>query len=104
MGDLGASRRLDKHGNIIDMDDTGAEADAVPERVGTPLYLAPELWQDKPCTKKSDIWALGIILYEMCALRTPFVAEDLDTLKEKIQKEKYPQLPNNVHKFFQGII
>ena len=105
VGDLGASRRLDKNGNIIDMDENGvADPEAVPVKVGTPLYLAPELWQDKPCTKKSDIWALGIILYEMCALRTPFQADDLDALKDKIQKEKYPPLPNNVHKFFLGII
>ena len=40
----------------------------------------------------------------MCALRTPFQADDLDALKDKIQKEKYPPLPNNVHKFFLGII
>lgn len=108
VGDLGASRRLDKHGNIIEWMSDEIEGDTQqnqpPTRVGTPLYLAPELWQDKPCSKKSDIWALGIILYEMCALRTPFIAEDLDGLKDKIQREKYPQLPNNVHKFFQGIV
>jgi serine/threonine protein kinase len=35
-------------------------------KVGTPFYLAPELWEDKESTKKSDIWALGVILYELC--------------------------------------
>ena len=44
-------------------------------RVGTPFYLAPELWT-KPAkySKKSDIWALGVILYEMCCLEYPFPA------------------------------
>jgi len=53
--------------------------------VGTPFYLAPELaLSDEdlasadcrflPYTPKSDMWALGVILYEMCALRKPFVA------------------------------
>jgi NIMA (never in mitosis gene a)-related kinase 1/4/5 len=60
VGDLGASRQIDDQGNIID--------DESNHKVGTPFYLAPELWNDRPYTKKTDIWALGVILYEMCAL------------------------------------
>lgn len=33
--------------------------------VGTPHYIAPEVWEGKGTTKKSDIYALGCILYEM---------------------------------------
>jgi NIMA (never in mitosis gene a)-related kinase len=62
IGDLGAARRLDVDGNIIE------EVSEIPVKVGTPFFLAPELWKDAPCSKKSDIWALGVILYEMCAL------------------------------------
>lgn len=101
VGDLGASRRLDENGNIID--EFNSET-AQTNKVGTPLYLAPELWLDKPNTKKSDIWALGVILYEMCALQVPYQADDLDSLKDKILKEKTPILPNNVNKYFKGII
>lgn len=36
--------------------------------VGTPYYMAPEVCQHKPYTIKSDVWALGCLLYELITL------------------------------------
>lgn len=47
-------------------------------RVGTPYYLSPELWKTNKCTKMSDIWALGVILYELCCFKYPFPADSLE--------------------------
>ena len=44
---------------------------------GTPLYASPELCQGKPYDEKTDIWSLGVVLYEMAALRPPFNADSL---------------------------
>lgn len=44
------------------------------KQVGTPYYLSPELCQDKPYNEKTDVWALGVVLYECCTLRHPFDA------------------------------
>jgi eukaryotic-like serine/threonine-protein kinase len=44
---------------------------------GTPRYMAPELWQGEKASKASDIYSLGVVLYEMVAGRPPFV-DDTD--------------------------
>eukprot|EP00929_Paragymnodinium_shiwhaense_P064408 TRINITY_DN3224_c0_g2_i1.p1 TRINITY_DN3224_c0_g2~~TRINITY_DN3224_c0_g2_i1.p1 ORF type:complete len:518 (-),score=162.45 TRINITY_DN3224_c0_g2_i1:127-1680(-) len=41
-------------------------------QIGTPYYLSPEVCQEKPYAWPSDIWAMGVILYELCALKLPF--------------------------------
>lgn len=38
-------------------------------QTGTPYYASPEVWQDKPYDHKADIWSLGCVLYEACALK-----------------------------------
>eukprot|EP00347_Sterkiella_histriomuscorum_P008689 403344133 len=75
-------------------------------KVGTPYYLAPEIWQGKPYTEKSDMWSLGIILHELCTYQKPFNAEDLDELREKVLNQKYREIPerSNVPKQLQEII
>eukprot|EP00435_Cladocopium_sp_Y103_P056293 s113_g19.t1 len=40
--------------------------------IGTPYYLSPEVCQEKPYAWPADIWAMGVILYELCALKLPF--------------------------------
>jgi NIMA (never in mitosis gene a)-related kinase len=42
---------------------------------GTPGYLAPELCEGLPYDKRTDIWALGCVLYEMMVLKKAFGAE-----------------------------
>lgn len=43
--------------------------------VGTPYYLSPELCEGKLYNEKSDIWALGVVLYETCTGKYPFDAQ-----------------------------
>jgi NIMA (never in mitosis gene a)-related kinase len=50
--------------------------------------MSPESCQSAPYTAKSDVWSLGIILYELCTLKHPFVADNLLGLVFKIVQEK----------------
>lgn len=72
--------------------------------MGTPFYLAPELWQDKPCSKKSDVWAIGVILYEMVCMQYPFEATEMELLEQKVRTEKFAIIHHSVNKNFVNII
>ena len=48
--------------------------------VGTPLYLAPELWSGKPASPQADVYALGAMIYELCTGVAPYEAEDIEKL------------------------
>ncbi|XP_038604152.1 serine/threonine-protein kinase Nek6-like isoform X2 [Tachyglossus aculeatus] len=61
--------------------------------VGTPMYLSPELCQDVPYSTKSDIWALGCLLFEMCALKPAFSATNLVSLFYKIVRGQQEAVP-----------
>ncbi|XP_026669601.1 cGMP-dependent protein kinase 1-like [Ceratina calcarata] len=54
--------------------------------IGTPEYLAPEIIQSKPYNQAVDLWALGIVTYEILLQRTPFEdASDMDTYEKIIR-------------------
>jgi serine/threonine protein kinase len=43
---------------------------------GTPAYMAPEMIVEKPYTTKVDMWALGVILYQLFGNKLPFEADN----------------------------
>ncbi|XP_019470022.1 serine/threonine-protein kinase Nek1 isoform X3 [Meleagris gallopavo] len=58
--------------------------------IGTPYYLSPEICQNRPYNNKSDIWALGCVLYEMCTLKHAFEAGNMKNLVLKIISGSFP--------------
>jgi NIMA (never in mitosis gene a)-related kinase len=60
--------------------------------VGTPYYLSPEIIESHPYSFKTDIWSLGVILYELCALTPPFNADNIHALALKIVKGQFTPL------------
>uniref|UniRef100_A0A5F8GEV9 non-specific serine/threonine protein kinase n=1 Tax=Monodelphis domestica TaxID=13616 RepID=A0A5F8GEV9_MONDO len=66
--------------------------------IGTPYYLSPEICENKPYNNKSDIWALGCVLYEMCTLKHAFEAGNMKNLVLKIISGSFP--PVSLHYSF----
>ena len=64
--------------------------------IGTPLYLSPEICEEKPYNEKSDVWALGCILYEMASFKHPFNAKNQAALFLKILNGKYEPLSTKI--------
>ena len=46
--------------------------------------VSPEICKNMPYAYKSDVWALGVLMYELCALRVPFDARDFAGLRKAI--------------------
>jgi len=82
LGDFGVARVLDY---------TVAKAQT---QVGTPYYIAPEILKGRSYTSKVDVWSLGVLLFEMCALDVPIKAANLHDLYKRIMSfRRVPPLP-----------
>ena len=78
-----------------------AEGDEV---AGTLPYMAPEQLRGEPADTRSDIWALGVVLYEMAAGARPFQGNTGFALSSAIMNEAPPPLPAGVRGELRALI
>ena len=81
MGDLGVAKLL------------STESAYGVTMCGTPYFLSPELCEGKNYNEKSDIWSVGVCLFQLLTLRQPFEAGNQGALILKILRGRYPALP-----------
>lgn len=81
LGDFGLSKLMRSH-------------DFASTYVGTPFYMSPEICAAEKYTLRSDIWALGCIMYELCQKEPPFNARTHIQLIQKIRDGKFAPLPD----------
>jgi len=96
IGDFGVCKVMD------------SKQDLARTMTGTPYYLSPEVFQSRPYSFKSDIWALGCILFEMASLSVAFDACDLRSLSLRVCRGSNPSFPvrysSGLRSIFQAIM
>ncbi|XP_069705761.1 serine/threonine-protein kinase Nek2 [Periplaneta americana] len=92
LGDFGLAR-------ILHSDNSYAQT-----LVGTPYYMSPEVIKGGKYNKKSDIWSLGCLVYELCSLTTPFTGSNVKQLALKIKGGKFSRIPAHYSDQLQKII
>jgi len=82
-----ANIMIDSHGEVRIMDfGLAAIADQLDTNdafSGTPAYMAPEQLAGKEATRQSDVYALGLVLYELFTGKPPFAGKDLQELQRQ---------------------
>jgi hypothetical protein len=85
---------LDEHGEPIVSDfglaktlEPSATLTMPAQPVGTPAYMAPEQVRCEPATTTSDIWSLGVILYELLTDHMPFPGKNVDEIRQRVSHD-----------------
>lgn len=74
---------------------------------GTPLYMSPELVEEKPYDHNADLWSLGCILYELFVGKPPFYTNSIFQLVSLIIKDdiKWPKtMTDDFRTFLKGLL
>ena len=73
--------------------------------MGSPLYMSPELCNGEPCNTKTDMWAAGVLMYEVCAKgRLPFAAGNQGAVINKILVGQYAPLSDSYSADVHGLV
>ena len=91
IGDLGISTVL-------------AQRQLAKTQIGTPMYLAPEIWKNRPYDSKCDIWSLGVLMYEMATFQYPYNARNARDLSVKVCSAKPPRISSSYSKDLVNVI
>ncbi|KAJ6634479.1 Serine/threonine-protein kinase Nek2 [Pseudolycoriella hygida] len=70
--------------------------------VATPYDMSPEMIKSKKYNRKSDIWSLGCLIYELCTLAPPYTGMHIDFTSSSIVDRRFSRIPdmysNDMHK------
>ncbi|OJT26552.1 hypothetical protein BO221_00460 [Archangium sp. Cb G35] len=79
---------------------------------GTPAYMAPEQWRGEEQDARTDLWAAGVMLYELLSGELPYPFTSLQELRERVTspelvpsvRERVPELPGEVDQLVSALL
>ena len=80
LGDFGISKALDNQ-------------DLATTMVGTPYFMSPEVCKGEKYDNKADVWAMGVIIYELITLKKPFDGKSISEVFDQIKNKPIDPLP-----------
>lgn len=86
VGDFGLSKMYDENVSL----------EVASSLVGTPYYLAPEVWKREMYNKKADMFSLGVLLHELLTLERPFKGPNVVAVMTAITTQQRGALPEHI--------
>ena len=83
LSDFGFARMVEQQANQLT---------ALGAIIGTPNYMSPEAVRGEPCDERSDVYSLGVVLYEILAGRAPYLANTPYSMMMKLNTEPLPPI------------
>lgn len=81
LGDFGISKAL---ASVDDLAQT---------KCGTPYFMPPEVCKGQAYDAKADVWAMGVIIYELITLKKPFDGKSIEAVFDMIVNQQSQPLP-----------
>ncbi|MEL6182805.1 MAG: serine/threonine-protein kinase, partial [Myxococcota bacterium] len=81
---------------VLDFGITKLIGEVDPAGLGTPEYMSPEQFSGQPLLAASDVYSLGLLMYEMVVGQRPFLDEDTQKLARRHILEPLPPMPREI--------
>jgi serine/threonine protein kinase len=94
LADFGFSKDFSPHGVV--------GRTVCSDYLGTPAFMAPEIWRGDAYGDKAEVWSLGIVLYQLLTLEFPFNGSTSASLSRRICRGTY--LPTNAARQHGGVV
>jgi serine/threonine protein kinase len=104
--DIKAGNFLCLRNGLLKLADFGFARDFSPQNVvgqrvcsefmGTPSFMAPEVWKREGYGDRAEVWSLGIMLYQLLTLELPFQGSTLESLSRRVCRGTYKEIPETL--------